>query len=220
MVGTALIKAGWQAVVAPGLEKTLVFIVISPILGFILATLIASLLRTLFRLARPGLANPMFKRLQLLSAAAYSLAHGSNDAQKTMGVIAVLLFSTGHLGGEFHVPIWVIFACYIAIAAGTLAGGWRIVRTMGTRLTALEPYGGFSAETSAAASLIFAAQLGVPVSTTHTIAGAIAGVGTARRVTAVRWRLAQSIVWAWIVTIPAAGIVSAGVWWLLQLIHT
>jgi inorganic phosphate transporter, PiT family len=217
LVGTALVKAGWQAIVAPGLEKTVVFIVVSPILGFILATLIATLIRAIFRNALPGLANPVFRRLQLLSAATYSLAHGTNDAQKTMGVIAVLLFSTGHLGAQFHVPIWVIFACYIAIALGTMAGGWRIVRTMGTRLTALEPYGGFSAETSAAAALIFASQLGVPVSTTHTIAGAITGVGTARRVSAVRWRLAQSIVWAWVVTIPAAGLVGAAVWLLLGL---
>jgi PiT family inorganic phosphate transporter len=217
LVGTALVKAGWHAIVAGGLEKTIVFIVVSPILGFILATLIASVIRTIFRNARPGLANPVFRRLQLLSAAAYSLAHGTNDAQKTMGVIAVLLFTTGHLGAEFHVPIWVIFASYIAISLGTLAGGWRIVRTMGTRLTALDPYGGFSAESSAAAAIIYAARLGVPVSTTHTIAGAIAGVGTARRVTAVRWRLAQSIVWAWIVTIPAAGVFAAALWWLLGL---
>jgi PiT family inorganic phosphate transporter len=217
LVGTALVKAGVSAVVAGGLGKTLVFIIVSPILGFILATIIAGLIRAVFRHARPSLANPVFRRLQLVSAAAYSLAHGTNDAQKTMGVIAVLLFSTGHLSGGFHVPIWVIFACYMAMALGTMAGGWRIVRTMGTRLTALDPYGGFSAEASAAASIIYAARLGVPVSTTHTIAGAIAGVGTARRVTAVRWRLAQSIVVAWLVTLPAAAAFAAICWLALGL---
>ena len=218
LVGAAVVKAGWSAVVATGLKKTGIFIVVSPILGFFLASLIASLLRTIFRNTRPALANPTFRRLQLLSAAAYSLSHGANDAQKTMGVISVLLLSTGHMAGKFAVPRWVEFACYTAISLGTMAGGWRIVRTMGSRLTALEPYGGFSAEAAAAASIIFAAQLGVPVSTTHTIAGAIAGVGTARRASAVRWKLAQSIVWAWVLTIPAAAGVAALVWLLLRLI--
>ena len=218
LVGAAVVKAGWSAVVATGLKKTGIFIVVSPILGFFLASLIASLLRTIFRNVRPALANPTFRRLQLLSAAGYSLSHGANDAQKTMGVISVLLLSTGHMAGKFAVPRWVEFACYTAISLGTMAGGWRIVRTMGSRLTALEPYGGFSAEAAAAASIIFAAQLGVPVSTTHTIAGAIAGVGTARRASAVRWKLAQSIVWAWVLTIPAAAGVAALVWLLLRLI--
>ncbi len=218
LVGAAVVKAGWSAVVATGLKKTGIFIVVSPILGFFLASLIASLLRTIFRNVRPALANPTFRRLQLLSAAGYSLSHGANDAQKTMGVISVLLLSTGHMAGKFAVPRWVEFACYTAISLGTMAGGWRIVRTMGSRLTAIEPYGGFSAEAAAAASIIFAAQLGVPVSTTHTIAGAIAGVGTARRASAVRWRLAQSIVWAWVLTIPAAAGVAAMIWLLLRLI--
>ena len=218
LVGAAVVKAGWSAVVATGLKKTGIFIVVSPILGFFLASLIASLLRTIFRNVRPALANPTFRRLQLLSAAGYSLSHGANDAQKTMGVISVLLLSTGHMAGKFAVPRWVEFACYTAISLGTMAGGWRIVRTMGSRLTAIEPYGGFSAEAAAAASIIFAAQLGVPVSTTHTIAGAIAGVGTARRASAVRWKLAQSIVWAWVLTIPAAAGVAAMIWLLLRLI--
>ena len=218
LVGAAVVKAGWSAVVATGLKKTGIFIVVSPILGFFLASLIASLLRTIFRNVRPALANPTFRRLQLLSAAGYSLSHGANDAQKTMGVISVLLLSTGHMAGKFAVPRWVEFACYTAISLGTMAGGWRIVRTMGSRLTAIEPYGGFSAEAAAAASIIYAAQVGVPVSTTHTIAGAIAGVGTARRASAVRWRLAQSIVWAWVLTIPAAAGVAALVWLLLRLI--
>lgn len=217
LVGAGIAKAGLSAVVGSGLRRTGIFIVVSPILGFILATLIATLVRTLFRNVRPSLANPVFRRLQLLSAAAYSLAHGTNDAQKTMGIISVLLFSTGHLGKTFHVPIWVVLSAHVAIALGTMAGGWRIVQTMGSRLTAIEPYGGFSAEAAAAASIIYAARIGVPVSTTHTIAGAIAGVGTARRASAVRWRLAQSIVWAWIVTIPAAAIVAGAVWLLLRL---
>jgi PiT family inorganic phosphate transporter len=220
LVGAGVAKAGWSAVVASGLKITAVFIVVSPILGFVLATLVASLLRLVFRHTRPSLANPVFRRLQLLSAGAYSLAHGTNDAQKTMGIIAVLLFSTGHMSGGFHVPTWVIGASYLAIALGTMAGGWRIVRTMGSRLTPLEPYGGFSAEASAAASIIYAARLGVPVSTTHTIAGGIAGVGSARRASAVRWRLAQSIVWAWIVTIPASAIVAALCWELLHLVSS
>jgi inorganic phosphate transporter, PiT family len=217
LVGAAVVKAGWSAVVATGLKKTGIFIVVSPVLGFILATLLAGLVRTIFHNVRPSLANPVFRRLQLLSAAAYSLAHGTNDAQKTMGIISVLLLSTGHMSNGFHVPIWVILSAHVAIAGGTMAGGWRIVRTMGSRLTALEPYSGFSAEAAAAASIFYAAQVGVPVSTTHTIAGAIAGVGTARRTSAVRWRLAQSIVWAWIVTIPAAAFVAALVWTVLHL---
>lgn len=212
LVGAALVKGGWGGIVVSGVRKTAIFIVVSPVLGFIFATLIATLLRFFFHGVRPALANPTFKRLQLLSAGAYSLAHGTNDAQKTMGIIAVLLFSTGHLGGHFYVPIWVILAAHAAIASGTLAGGWRIVRTMGSRLTPLEPYGGFSAESAAAASIIFAANRGVPVSTTHTIAGAIAGVGSARRVSAVRWHLAQAIVLAWILTIPAAAAISAATW--------
>jgi PiT family inorganic phosphate transporter len=218
LVGAALVKAGWSAVVGEGLRKTGIFIVVSPILGFIIASLVASVVRTVFRNTRPALAHTVFRRLQLLSAAVYSLAHGTNDSQKTMGVISVLLLTTGHLGNHFYVPIWVIASSYTAIALGTMAGGWRIVQTMGSRLTPLESYGGFSAELSAAASILYAAQLGVPVSTTHTIAGAIAGVGSARRTSAVRWRLAQSIVWAWIVTIPAAAAVAAAIWLLLRLV--
>ncbi len=218
LIGAGVVKAGWHVVVAPGLEKTGVFIIASPIIGFILATLLTSLLRAVFRNVRPSLANPVFRRLQLLSSAAVSLGHGTSDAQKTMGIISVLLFSTGHLGSHFYVPLWVVLAAHTAIALGTLAGGWRIVQTMGSRLTLLEPYGGFSAEFSAAASIIYSARLGVPVSSTHTIAGAIAGVGSARRASAVRWRLAQSIVWAWIVTIPAAAVVAALFWLLLRLL--
>jgi PiT family inorganic phosphate transporter len=216
LVGAAVVKAGWDAIVSSGLRLTAIFIVVSPILGYILATLIASLVRVVFRHVRQSLATPVFRRLQLVSSAAFSLSHGTNDAQKTMGIIAVLLFSTGHMN-HFYVPAWVILSAHTAIALGTLAGGWRIVRTMGSWLTVLDPYGGFSAESAAASSIIYAARVGVPVSTTHTIVGSIAGVGSARRVSAVRWRLAQSIVWTWILTIPAAAIVGAAVWLLLGL---
>jgi len=209
LVGAALVQAGWDAVDDAGIRKVAAFIVISPLLGFLVASLISLLVRTVFRNAHPTLAGTVFKRLQLLSAAAYSLSHGTNDAQKTMGIISVLLFSTGHLGGEFHVPLWVILSAHTAIALGTLSGGWRIVHTMGSRITKLEPYGGFSAETAAASAIIYASQVGIPVSTTHTIAGAITGVGSTRRFSAVRWNVAGQIVWAWILTIPAAAALAA-----------
>jgi PiT family inorganic phosphate transporter len=209
LVGAALVESGRHAIVAAGIQKTAVFIVVSPLLGFILASLISLLIRTVFARAKPSVAGVTFKRLQLLSAGLYSLSHGTNDAQKTMGIITVLLFSTGYMKGEFHVPIWVILSAHTAIAAGTLAGGWRIVHTMGSKLTKLEPYGGFSAESAAAASIIYASRVGIPVSTTHTIAGAIAGVGSSRRFSAVRWNVAGQIVWAWIFTIPAAALLAA-----------
>ena len=209
LVGAALVEAGWDAIVAVGIRRVAAFIVISPLVGFVVASLISLLVRTVFRTAQPSIAGAVFKRLQLLSAALYSLSHGTNDAQKTMGIIAVLLFSTGHLGDEFHVPLWVILSAHTAIALGTLAGGWRIVHTMGSRITKLEPYGGFSAESAAAAAIIYASQVGIPVSTTHTIAGAIAGVGSTRRFSAVRWGVAGQIVWAWVLTIPAAAALAA-----------
>ena len=209
LVGAALVEAGWDAIVGVGIRRVAAFIVISPLVGFVVASLISLLVRTVFRTAQPSIAGAVFKRLQLLSAALYSLSHGTNDAQKTMGIIAVLLFSTGHLGDEFHVPLWVILSAHTAIALGTLAGGWRIVHTMGSRITKLEPYGGFSAESAAAAAIIYASQVGIPVSTTHTIAGAIAGVGSTRRFSAVRWGVAGQIVWAWVLTIPAAAALAA-----------
>jgi PiT family inorganic phosphate transporter len=209
LVGAALAEAGTDAVVAAGVRKVAVFIVVSPLLGFILGSLISLLVRTAFRNAHPSIAGTMFKRLQLLSAGLYSLSHGTNDAQKTMGIIAVLLFSTGRLNGDFHVPVWVILSAHTAIALGTLAGGWRIVHTMGSRITKLEPYGGFSAESAAAATIIYASRVGIPVSTTHTIAGAITGVGSTRRFSAVRWSVAGQIVWAWVLTIPAAALIAA-----------
>ena len=187
LVGAAIAQAGADAVVASGLRKTATFIIVSPLLGFIAAALVSLVLRRVFRNAQPAIAGTMFKRLQLVSAALFSLGHGANDAQKTMGIIAVLLFSTGRLNGDFYVPLWVVLAAHTAIAAGTLAGGWRIIHTMSNRITRLEPYGGFAAETAAAASIMYATQGGIPVSTTHTIAGAITGVGSTRRFSAVRW---------------------------------
>ncbi|MGH2586008.1 MAG: inorganic phosphate transporter [Dehalococcoidia bacterium] len=216
LVGAALIEAGRDAVMAAGIRKVAAFIVISPLLGFIVASLISLLVRTVFRRAHPTVAGTVFKRLQLLSAAAYSLSHGTNDAQKTMGIIAVLLFSTGYLSGDFFVPLWVVLSAHTAIALGTLAGGWRIVHTMGSRITKLEPYGGFSAETAAASAIIYASSAGIPVSTTHTIAGAIAGVGSTRRLSAVRWGVAGQIVWAWVLTIPAAAALAAATQLLLN----
>ena len=217
LVGAALVEAGRDAIVAEGIRKVAAFIIISPLVGFIVASLISLLVRTVFRNAQPSVAGTVFKRLQLVSAALYSLSHGTNDAQKTMGIIAVLLFSTGYLGTEFHVPLWVVLSAHAAIAAGTMAGGWRIVHTMGSRITKLEPYGGFSAETAAAAAIIYASRVGIPVSTTHTIAGAITGVGSTRRFSAVRWNVAGQIVWAWILTIPAAAALAGATQLVLNL---
>src|SRR5439155_15271242 len=168
-----------------------------------------------FQSAHPGRVDRLFRRLQLLSAGAYSLGHGTNDAQKTMGVIAVLLFSTGHLGPQFYVPVWVILAAHAAIGLGTLAGGWRIVKTMGMQLTKLRPVGGFCAETAGALMLIGTAAGGIPVSTTHTITGSIMGVGATQRLSAVRWGIAGRIIWAWILTIPLSGFIAAVTWLLL-----
>lgn len=218
LVGAAFAAGGPDAVVAAGVRKVAAFIILSPIIGFVLAALVMIAIRWVMHSGSPSLLNPVFRRLQLVSAAMYSLAHGTNDAQKTMGVIAVLLFTTGHLGDSFYVPVWVILAAHAAIAAGTLAGGWRIVRTMGTRITALQPFGGFCAEAAAASSIIYASRVGVPVSTTHTIAGAIMGVGATRRLSAVRWGVAMEMIWAWVLTIPAAGAISAATMLLLKLI--
>jgi PiT family inorganic phosphate transporter len=209
LVGAAIASAGPDAVIRGGVEKVGAFIVISPLVGFIAASFLALAILNLYQRVAPSTAQGVFRRLQLLSAAAYSLGHGTNDAQKTMGVIAVLLFTTGHLGGEFHVPIWVILSAHAAIALGTVFGGWRIVRTMGMRITKLEPQDGFAAEAAAAAAILFASQVGIPVSTTHTISGGIVGVGATKRFSAVRWGVAYNIVLAWIVTIP----VSAAIAW-------
>ena len=212
LVGAAIARAGTGVVIGSGLEKVGAFIVISPMVGFIAATFLALAVLQLYQRTAPSAVQGVFRRLQLLSAAAYSLGHGTNDAQKTMGIIAVLLFTTGHLGGEFHVPLWVILSAHAAIALGTLFGGWRIVRTMGLRITKLEPQDGFAAEAASAAAILFATQVGIPVSTTHTISGGIVGVGATKRLSAVRWGVAVNIVIAWILTIPASALIAAGVY--------
>ena len=209
LVGAGVAKAGFASVVWGGLGKTAAGIVLSPLLGFVLAQLIALAVAWGAHKATPYAVDRLFRVLQLVSASLYSLGHGGNDAQKTMGIIAILLYSQGHLGSSFYVPFWVVLACQSAMALGTMLGGWRIVRTMGSRITHLKPVQGFCAEAGGAITLFLATALGVPVSTTHTITGAIVGVGAARRTAAVRWRIANGIVVAWIVTIPAAALVGA-----------
>jgi len=212
LAGAATAKAGPGALIPSGLAKIGTFIVLAPVLGLVLGFGLMVMTLWLFRRARPARVDRLFRRLQLVSAACYSLGHGTNDAQKTMGVITILLFSAGYLGSEFYVPVWVVLAAHAAIALGTLAGGWRIVKTMGMRLTKLRPVGGFCAETAGAAMLIGTALGGIPVSTTHTITGSIMGVGATQRLSAVRWGLAGRIIWAWILTIPLSGALAALVW--------
>ena len=209
LTGAAVAKAGLAAVVYGGLAITALGIVLSPLLGFVLAQLLVVIVHWASRNSAPFAVDRRFRVLQLVSAAMYSLGHGGNDAQKTMGLIAVLLFSQGLLGNEFHVPFWVVISCQAAMGLGTLLGGWRIVHTMGSRITHLKPIQGFCAETGGALTLFLATALGVPVSTTHTITGAIVGVGAARRTAAVRWPVAQRIVIAWVLTLPAAGLIGA-----------
>jgi PiT family inorganic phosphate transporter len=210
LVGAGVAKAGWQAVLWAGLGKTIWAIVLSPATGFVLALLMVLLVSWLFVRATPFRTDKLFRHIQFLSASAYSLGHGGNDAQKTMGIIAALLFAHGLSGGSFHVPLWVVLACQTAMALGTLFGGWRIVRTMGSRITHLTPVQGVCAETAGAITLFMATYMGIPVSTTHTITGAIVGVGAARRVSAVRWNVAKDIVVAWVLTMPAAALIGAG----------
>jgi PiT family inorganic phosphate transporter len=211
--GAGVAKAGFSVLNAASLEKTILFIVLSPLFGMVLGFLLMLVNLWLFRRSTPARVDRLFRRLQLVSAAAFSLGHGGNDAQKTMGIISALLVGSGHLqlkaNGDLPVPNWVVIAAYSAIALGTLSGGWRIVKTLGQRITALKPVGGFSAETAAACSLYLATFLGIPVSTTHTITGAIVGVGSTRRLSAVRWGVAGRIVWAWVLTIPAAATIAA-----------
>jgi len=209
LAGAGIAKSGLGAVVWGGLGMTAAGIVLSPLLGFVLAQLLALAVRWATLASTPYAADRRFRMLQLASASLYSLGHGGNDAQKTMGIIAVLLYSQGFLGGEFHVPFWVVLSCQAVMALGTLFGGWRIVHTMGSRITRLKPMQGFCAETGGAITLFLATGFGVPVSTTHTITGAIVGVGAARRTAAVRWHIAQDILVAWILTIPAAAIIGA-----------
>ena len=210
LVGAGLAKAGFSSIVWWGLGKTAAAIFMSPAIGFALALMLVLIVSWSFLKVAPIKADSTFRSLQFVSASLYSLGHGANDAQKTMGIIAVLLFSQGYLGESFYVPFWVVITCQSAMALGTLFGGWRIVHTMGSKITRLNPMQGFCAETGGALTLFGATWLGIPVSTTHTITGAIIGVGAARRVTAVRWGLAGNIVIAWVVTLPAAAVISAG----------
>jgi PiT family inorganic phosphate transporter len=217
LLGAAITKAGLKTVVWEGVVKTALAIIGSPALGLALAMLLVLATAWTFRRYTPLAADSAFRRFQFISASFYSLGHGGNDAQKTMGIIAVLLYSQGKLGGAFHVPLWVVLACQAAMGIGTLLGGWRIVHTMGSRITRLTPQQGFCAETGGALTLFGATWLGIPVSTTHTITGAIVGVGAARRMSAVRWNIASSIVVAWVVTLPAAGLIAAGFYALAKL---
>jgi PiT family inorganic phosphate transporter len=216
LVGAGVAKAGLGAVMWTGLNKTLLAIVLSPATGFALALLLVLIVSWLFVKFTPFAVDGVFRKLQFVSASLYSLGHGGNDAQKTMGIIAALLIAhgMGPSSGEFHVPLWVVLSCQAAMGLGTLFGGWRIVHTMGSRITKLSPMQGFCAETGGAITLFMATGLGIPVSTTHTITGAIIGVGAARRVSAVRWGVAKEIVTAWFVTIPAAALIAAATYWL------
>jgi inorganic phosphate transporter, PiT family len=215
LVGSAVAKSGTGALVASGLGKTILFIVLSPLLGWVFGSIMMILVSWLFVRSTPRKIDKWFRRLQLVSASMYSLGHGGNDAQKTMGIIWMLLISAGYTAStDTMPPWWVIVACYSAMGFGTLFGGWRIVKTMGQKITKLKPVGGFCAETGGAITLFLATALGVPVSTTHTITGAIVGVGSAQKLSAVRWGVAGNIVWAWIFTIPASAFVAAVAWWI------
>ncbi|MEO7008027.1 MAG: inorganic phosphate transporter [Caldimonas sp.] len=217
IVGAVIVKAGAGALIGAGIWKTVLFIFLSPLLGFVLGSLAMVVVANIFRRASPSKVDNVFRRLQLVSAGLYSLGHGGNDAQKTIGIIWMLLIASGYAAaGDKLPPAWVIWCCYIAIGLGTMFGGWRIVKTMGQKITKLKPVGGFCAETGGALTLFLATALGVPVSTTHTITGAIVGVGSVRRASAVRWGVAGNIVWAWILTIPASAFV-AGAFYGLSL---
>jgi len=209
--GAAVAKAGFRALVPGGWTMPILFIFLSPIIGFLVAASVSIITSWIVRHQRPQKVDRWFRRLQLFSAAAYSLGHGTNDAQKGMGIITTGLVTAGLLK-SYVVPDWVIICCYLAMGGGTMAGGWRIIKTMGQRITKLTPFGGFSAEASGALTLLGTAHFGIPVSTTHTITGAIVGVGASRRLTAVRWGVTRRIVWAWILTIPGAALIGAGIY--------
>jgi PiT family inorganic phosphate transporter len=217
LIGAAVTKAGTKTLVWSGIIKTTLFIFVSPAIGMILGFIFMALAMNLSHKSNIAKSDKLFRKLQLCSAAVYSLGHGMNDAQKTMGIIAMALFSKGFLGHTFYIPIWVIIACYSMISLGTMFGGWRIVKTMGTKITKLQPMGGFSAETAAACSIIGATVAGIPVSTTHTITGAIVGVGATKRLSAVRWGVAGKIIWAWVLTIPASAIISSIIYLCVEL---
>ena len=216
LIGAGTAHAGMNGIVWSGVSKTAFAIVLSPALGLVLSMFLILVTSWAFMRATSRFADGLFKKLHLVSSAAYSLGHGANDAQKTMGIIAVLLYSTGHLGGEFYVPQWVVLSCYIAIALGTLMGGWKIIETMGSRITKLSHHQGFCASSGGSVMLFTATALGIPVSTTHTITGCIVGVGAARRASAVRWSVASNVLVAWVLTMPAAALVGAAFYLLTR----
>ncbi len=216
LIGAGLVKGGVKVLVWKGIIKTAAFIILSPVVGLILGLFLMIVVLNLSRNSSVSKADRLFRKLQLISSSIYSLSHGMNDAQKTMGIIAIVLFTGGFMGPDFHIPLWVMLLCYLTIALGTMAGGWRIVKTMGTKITKLRPMGGFCAESAAAISIIGASLAGIPVSTTHTITGAIMGVGSTHRLTAVRWGVAGSIIWAWVLTIPMSALISGIAYWLIQ----
>ena len=213
LIGAAVAKVGFSALVASGVTKTVVFIFVSPLMGFVIGGLLLVAVSWMFRRSSPSRIDRWFRRLQLVSSSLYSLGHGGNDAQKTIGIIWMLLIAANVSGAKETAPAWVIISCYVAIALGTAIGGWRIVKTMGQHITKLKPVHGFCAETGGAITLFVATAFGIPVSTTHTITGAIVGVGSTRRASAVRWGVAGNIVWAWIFTIPASAFIAAVSWW-------
>jgi inorganic phosphate transporter, PiT family len=215
--GAAIAKAGFGSIIVAGWTKTLIFIVVAPMIGLVIGLSLMTAFLWGFRRTAPAKVDKIFRRLQLVSAAGFSLMHGANDAQKTMGIIAGVLFTAGYLS-EFTIPFWVVIAAHLAIGLGTLSGGWRIIHTMGSKITKLTPVGGCAAETGAAVAIFIATQLGVGISTTHTVTGAIVGVGATRRLSAVRWGIATRIVWAWVLTIPAAAAVGAVTYWGLALL--
>jgi PiT family inorganic phosphate transporter len=214
LIGAAVSKAGVWSLLAPGILKTVAFIFISPFLGMTLGALMMLAVSWVFARSSPSKVDRWFRRMQLVSASAYSLGHGGNDAQKTVGIIWMLLIAAGQLAPQDPIPYWIVVACYVTIALGTAFGGWRIVKTMGQRITKLRPVGGFCAETGGAITLFTTGALGIPVSTTHTITGAIVGVGAAQNVSAVRWGIAGTIVWAWVLTIPCSAFMAGLAWWV------
>lgn len=217
LIGPVLFTYGPGSLIASGITKVLLFIALSPLIGLVLGYLIMIITMVIFRKSQPKKVDTLFRSLQLISSAVFSLGHGTNDAQKTMGIISVLLFSTGRIGPEFHVPTWVILASYSTISIGTMAGGWKVIRTLGLNLTDLKPVQGFCAETAGAMTIIASSLGGIPVSTTHTITGSIMGVGMTRRLTAVRWGIAGNIILAWVLTIPATILLSAGIYYIIRL---
>ena len=217
LLGAGIAHAGFGAVESSGTTKTMAAILLSPMIGFMIAMLLMLATSWLFKPVQPRKAEGVFKVFHLMSSAAYSISHGANDAQKSMGIIAVLLYSTGYLGGDFSVPEWVVISCYLAISLGTLSGGWRIIKTMGTKLTKLDHHNGFCASTAGSAVVFGASAMGIPVSTTHAITGSVVGVGAARRASAVRWSVASRVVMAWFITIPASAAVGALFYWLTRL---